>query len=171
MPSPLLQSGVHHTHCDLFHLSSHFAEFFVPLDRACEVLEVVSNVAKKWPGWIFSESEIGSKYEHHPLVYHCEVRVGKCTFEFKRKNVLENVLSVGKDCIARGMNPFSDRDTCCIHFTWGSLENLPEIQPLISSLEAALRPFSPRAHYGKLVSDSFESAVLAASLPNNSLDE
>jgi hypothetical protein len=59
-------------------LSSHVsAEFFVPLDRASEALEAVSQAAAKWPGWLHAENAKGSKYEHHPLVFHCEVRVGK----------------------------------------------------------------------------------------------
>lgn len=57
------------------------AEFFVPLDRACEALEVVSRAASKWPGWLHAENAKGSKYEHHPLVYHCEVRVGETFFQ------------------------------------------------------------------------------------------
>ncbi len=52
-------------------------EFFVPLDLASEALGAVSQVAAKWPGWLHAENAKGLKYEHQPLVYHCEVRVGK----------------------------------------------------------------------------------------------
>ena len=74
------------------------------------------------------------------------------------------------DNIAQGMNPFSDRASCCIHFTWGCLENLPELHPLLEDLENVLHPFGPRPHYGKLVFGSFESHILAASLPAASFD-
>jgi hypothetical protein len=69
------------------------------------------------------------------------------------------------------MNPFSDRASCCIHFTWGCLEMLSELPPLLEALENALRPFNPRPHYGKLVFNAFESHVLSASLPVGSMAE
>jgi hypothetical protein len=75
------------------------------------------------------------------------------------------------DPVARGMSPFSDRASCCIHFTWGCLEILPELPPLLESLENVLRPFKPRPHYGKLVFNGFESDRLAAVLPTNFMNE
>lgn len=100
-----------------------------------------------------------------------------------RRQVLQHILrvcvcfakpkhyAVARDSIARGMSPFSDRASCCIHFTWGSLETLPELPPLLEALENVLRPFNPRPHYGKLVFGSFQSHSLAHSLPVDSLDE
>ncbi len=79
--------------------------------------------------------------------------------------------AVARDSIALGMSPFSDRASCCIHFTWGSLETLPELPPLLEALENVLRPFNPRPHYGKLVFSSFKSHSLAQSLPADSLDQ
>ncbi len=62
------------------------SEFFVSLDRACDALEVVSQAASKWPGWLHAENAKGSKYEQNPIVYHCEVRVGEgFCFEYTRK--------------------------------------------------------------------------------------
>jgi hypothetical protein len=81
MPAPLLQSGWIHMNLNCgFSAVNIAAEFFVPLDRACDALEAVSQTASKWPGWLHADNANGSRYEHHPLVYHCEVRVGETLF-------------------------------------------------------------------------------------------
>ena len=88
-----------------------------------------------------------------------------------RENGKSNALAVAMDKNARGMNPFSARASCCIHFTWGCLDRLSDLPPLLDALEKVLRPFNPRPHYGKLVFSAFESQMLVASLPVGSLDE
>ena len=79
MPSPLLQSGScpHHMSESRHPINDYVTEFFVPLDLAREALEAVSQESSKWPGWLHSETAKGTKYESCPLVFHCEVRVGK----------------------------------------------------------------------------------------------
>jgi hypothetical protein len=81
------------------------------------------------------------------------------------------LFAVARDLVARGMSPFSDRASCCIHFTWGCLEHASELSPLLEDLESVLRPYNPRPHYGKLVFSSFESRALAASLPHDNFHE
>ena len=50
------------------------------------------------------------------------------------------------------------RDSLCIHFTW---KNLPEqVAATIPLIEAALEPFAPRAHWGKVA--TLDSDVVAA---------
>jgi len=73
-------------------ISDYVTEFFVPLDRASEALEAVSQESSKWPGWLHSETAKGTKYESCPLVFHCEVRVGKfCNTYFECAYVLQNL--------------------------------------------------------------------------------
>ena len=55
-----------------------------------------------------------------------------------RENGISNALAVAMDKNARGMNPFSDRASCCIHFTWGCLETLSDLPPLLDALENVL---------------------------------
>ncbi len=40
-------------------------------------MKVVAQAAAKWPGWLHAENAKGTKFEHQPLVFHCEVRVGE----------------------------------------------------------------------------------------------
>jgi xylitol oxidase len=40
------------------------------------------------------------------------------------------------------------RDTVALHFTWQ--KRWPEVQRLLPQIEAALAPFAPRPHWGKL---------------------
>ena len=46
------------------------------------------------------------------------------------------------------LSPFYGRDSVCVHFTWRPLQ--PEVEALLPEIEAALAPFSPRPHWGKL---------------------
>jgi xylitol oxidase len=46
------------------------------------------------------------------------------------------------------LSPEYGRDTVCIHFTW--LREQRRVEALLGELEAALAPFSPRPHWGKL---------------------
>ena len=94
MPSPLLQSGSCSQNMSKSRhpINAYVTEFFVPLDRASEALEAVSQESSKWPGWLQSETAKGTKYESCPLVFHCEVRVGKfCNANPECANVLRSL--------------------------------------------------------------------------------
>lgn len=103
------------------------SEYFVPLEDASAALAAVSGVAAKWPGWPTDEADLSADVP----VFHCELR------------------AVGRDGLA-GLAPFGDRDTLSIHFTWGPWAHRTQILGMIFSLEAALLPFAPRPHFGKL---------------------
>ena len=46
------------------------------------------------------------------------------------------------------LSPAYERDSACIHFTW---KRLPEkVEAVLPQIEAALTPFSPRPHWGKV---------------------
>lgn len=46
------------------------------------------------------------------------------------------------------LSPFHERDSVCIHFTWKPLA--AEVHAVLLRVEAALAPFKPRPHWGKL---------------------
>lgn len=46
------------------------------------------------------------------------------------------------------LSPFRGRDTIGLHFTWVDDDAL--VQPAVAALEAALEPFDPRPHWGKV---------------------
>jgi xylitol oxidase len=46
------------------------------------------------------------------------------------------------------LSPFRDRDTVAVHATWVS--DLETVRPALRELEAALEPFDPRPHWGKV---------------------
>lgn len=46
------------------------------------------------------------------------------------------------------LSPAHQRDSACIHFTWKSLP--AQVEALLPEIEAALAPFSPRPHWGKV---------------------
>jgi xylitol oxidase len=46
------------------------------------------------------------------------------------------------------LSPFHERDSVCIHFTWLPLAS--EVHAVLPKIEAALAPFEPRPHWGKL---------------------
>ena len=46
------------------------------------------------------------------------------------------------------LSPFHERDSVCIHFTWKPLA--AEVQAALQRVEAALAPFEPRPHWGKV---------------------
>ncbi len=46
------------------------------------------------------------------------------------------------------LSPCYLRDCIAFHFTW--IPSWPEVQPVLARVEAALRPFAPRPHWGKL---------------------
>jgi xylitol oxidase len=105
------------------------SEYFVPLGRASEALHAVRRVASAWPGWPASEAR--AELHAGVPVFHCEVR------------------AIAADGLA-GACPFGDRDSVSIHFTWGGWEHRERILQMVAELEAALRPFGPRPHFGKL---------------------
>lgn len=86
-------------------------------------------IASKWEGWPVSEA--WEDLNEHVRVLHCEVRV------------------IPADALS-GLSPYSDRDTCSIHFTWGGWEHRDPILQMVQDIEAALRPFNARPHFGKL---------------------
>jgi alditol oxidase len=57
------------------------------------------------------------------------------------------------------MSPAHERESAAIHFTWRS--DLPAVRELLPKIEAALAPFDPRPHWGKLFTMS-PTAVLDA---------
>ena len=46
------------------------------------------------------------------------------------------------------LSPFYERDSVCIHFTWKALA--AKVHAVLPRIEAALAPFKPRPHWGKL---------------------
>jgi xylitol oxidase len=46
------------------------------------------------------------------------------------------------------LSPFHERDSVCIHFTWKPLG--AEVHTVLPQIEAALAPFEPRPHWGKV---------------------
>ena len=46
------------------------------------------------------------------------------------------------------LSPFHERDSVCFHFTWKPLD--AEVRALLPQIDAALAPFAPRPHWGKL---------------------
>jgi alditol oxidase len=46
------------------------------------------------------------------------------------------------------LSPFHERDSVCIHFTWKPLG--PKVHAVLPRIEAALAPFEPRPHWGKV---------------------
>jgi xylitol oxidase len=46
------------------------------------------------------------------------------------------------------LSPFGGRDTIAVHFTW--VDDDARVQPAVTAVEAALAPFDPRPHWGKV---------------------
>jgi xylitol oxidase len=46
------------------------------------------------------------------------------------------------------LSPAHDRDSVAVHFTWVDDDTL--VQPAVAAVEAALAPFDPRPHWGKV---------------------
>jgi xylitol oxidase len=59
------------------------------------------------------------------------------------------------------LSPFHERDSVCIHFTWKPLA--AKVHSILQRIEAALAPFEPRPHWGKLFVQS--PAALYPRLP------
>jgi alditol oxidase len=56
------------------------------------------------------------------------------------------------------LSPCYQRDCIVFHFTW--IPSWPEVQPVLAQVEAALEPFAPRPHWGKL--STLDAGVLGA---------
>ncbi|HEY2297639.1 MAG TPA: FAD-binding protein [Jatrophihabitans sp.] len=65
------------------------------------------------------------------------------------------------------LSPCQGRDTLAVHFTWVDDDAL--VQPAVKAVEAALAPFDPRPHWGKVFGDAFRHVELARHYPR--LDE
>jgi xylitol oxidase len=50
------------------------------------------------------------------------------------------------------LSPFHERDSLCVHFTWKPRG--AEVRAVLAQIEAALAPFEPRPHWGKLFARS-----------------
>lgn len=61
------------------------------------------------------------------------------------------------------LSPASGRDSGCVHFTWKSVCE-DEVKKLLPEIEAALAPFAPRPHWGKL--HTMDPAVVRAQYPH-----
>ena len=61
------------------------------------------------------------------------------------------------------LSPFRGRDTLCLHFTWVDDDAL--VQPAVKAVEAALAPFDPRPHWGKVFGAHFSRAQFARHYP------
>jgi alditol oxidase len=60
--------------------------------------------------------------------------------------MISEVRSVAADTL--WLSPCHQRDCIAFHFTW--IPSWPEVRPVLTRLEAALEPFAPRPHWGKL---------------------
>ncbi len=61
------------------------------------------------------------------------------------------------------LSPFRQRETVAVHATWVS--DLEVVRPALAALEAALAPFYPRPHWGKVFL-GFDADRLAALYPS-----
>ena len=61
------------------------------------------------------------------------------------------------------LSPFHGRQTLAVHATWVS--DLEVVRPALAALEAALAPYDPRPHWGKVFGGSWGPATVAASYP------
>jgi alditol oxidase len=59
------------------------------------------------------------------------------------------------------LSPAQGRDSLCIHFTWEP--DADAVMPVVAAVEAALEPFEPRPHWGKVFST--EPATVASRYP------
>jgi xylitol oxidase len=59
------------------------------------------------------------------------------------------------------LSPFYERDSLAVHFTW--IDDWARVAPLLPRIEAALAPFSPRPHWGKLF--ALDPSDVAAAYP------
>jgi xylitol oxidase len=60
--------------------------------------------------------------------------------------MISEVRSVAADTL--WLSPCYQRDCIAFHFTW--VQSWPDVRPVLAQLEAALAPFAPRPHWGKL---------------------
>ncbi|MEP7201771.1 MAG: FAD-binding protein [Ilumatobacteraceae bacterium] len=60
--------------------------------------------------------------------------------------MISEVRAVAADSL--WMSPCYQRECIALHFTW--LQSWPDVQPVLATMEAALAPFKPRPHWGKL---------------------
>lgn len=124
------------------------SEYFVPLEFASAALQAVREVASRWPGWPISEA--WEDLNERVPVFHCEVR------------------AIPADGLG-GLCPFADRDSCSIHFTWGDASHRGRVVEMIRELEAVLRPFGARPHWGKF--NLYSHQDLRAAYRENAFDE
>jgi xylitol oxidase len=59
------------------------------------------------------------------------------------------------------LSPAYGRDSACLHFTW--VPDGAAVAPVVSAVEAALEPFAPRPHWGKI--STIQPAVVADRYP------
>merc|ERR1712078_862045 len=122
------------------------SEFFVPMEHASSALQAVREIARCWPGWPTSEA-LEDLHRRIP-VFHCEVR------------------AIPADGLS-GMSPFADRNTCSIHFTWGSWTHRTRILEMISEVESVIKPYLARPHFGKI--NLFSAADIAHAYSKESI--
>lgn len=60
------------------------------------------------------------------------------------------------------LSPFHGRDTVAVHFTW--VNDLEVVRPALATVEAAVEPYDPRPHWGK-VSLGFDAERVAGLYP------
>ena len=60
--------------------------------------------------------------------------------------MISEVRAVAADTL--WMSPCYQRECIALHFTW--LQSWPDVEPVLEAMEAALAPFAPRPHWGKL---------------------
>ncbi len=73
--------------------------------------------------------------------------------------MISEVRAVAADTL--WMSPCYQRDCIAFHFTW--IPSWSEVEPVLATMEAALEPFAPRPHWGKLSTSSGE--VIRARVP------
>jgi xylitol oxidase len=66
--------------------------------------------------------------------------------EIARLVLVNEIRTIAKDAL--WMSPAYGRDSVAFHFTWKP--DWAAVQPLLTRMEAALAPFEPRPHWGKL---------------------
>jgi len=107
-------------------------EFFVSLDQATEALRAVDQVASKWSGW--------GQWDEETLDASTAGQVVMSELRIIRGDDL--LLS------PHNRNNCGGGDSLAIHFTFGQY---PEaVNGMVAELEAALRPFQARPHWGKV---------------------
>ena len=114
------------------------AEYFVPLFRAKEALEAVYAVARHWDGDVPADPGVATYHGTNGWPEGIGPKAFCRCFELR---------------VVRGdrqrLSPCFGRDSLAIHTSLTAFDR-PRVDAALADLEAALRPFEVRPHWGKI---------------------